>query len=129
MASPTSLVERRFRSCQTPTQVGDAWPVSYTNNAHQFLPALQSLDTWPNNRLTESSHRENTPCLEGEAVQSPGPQREESPFRENTPWLDAASHSDDFGGQHVQSRTGGASDDEVALPRAISQSKRNGRSV
>ncbi|KAK3936241.1 hypothetical protein QBC46DRAFT_461601 [Diplogelasinospora grovesii] len=73
-----------------------------------------------------SSHRENTPCLEGEAEQSPWPQGEESPARESTPRLDATSQRDDLGGQHVQqSRThlGGASDDGVGPPRAIPRSK------
>ncbi|KAJ9161134.1 hypothetical protein NKR19_g2534 [Coniochaeta hoffmannii] len=76
------------------------------------------------------SHPENTPCLEDEAEQSPGPQREESPSRGSTPWLDAASQSHDWGGQAVQKgRTRGASDDGVGLPRAFPQSKRMRKTV
>jgi hypothetical protein len=89
-------------------------------------PALQPLDAWPNNRL---AHIERT----GRALRArENSGREESPPRESTPCLDAASQSDDLGGQHVQqSRTHlcGASDDGVGPPRGIPQSKRMRKTV
>ncbi|KAB5526499.1 hypothetical protein GE09DRAFT_1065063 [Coniochaeta sp. 2T2.1] len=79
-----------------------------------------------------SSSRETTPYLEGEEEPSPDPQWEESPPRENTPCLDAASHSDDLGGQNIQqsgTHLGGASDEGAGPPKAIRESTRTGRTV
>ncbi|RYP54142.1 hypothetical protein DL768_001027 [Monosporascus sp. mg162] len=96
----------------------------------QEIPGASTLRRVANQ--SPSSHRDHTPCLGGEVEQLPGPRREESRPRESTPCLDAASQSDDLGGQHVQqSRThlGGASDDGVGPPRAIPESKRTRKTV
>jgi hypothetical protein len=124
-----------LRLSRPPSPACEAGQIPGSDDATRDLPVQEIPRASILGHVAEqspSSHRENTPCLEGEEEQSPGPQREESPPRESTPSLDAASQSDDLGGQHVQqncTHLGGASDDGVRPRRAIPQSKRMRKSV
>ncbi|KAK3935037.1 hypothetical protein QBC46DRAFT_59056 [Diplogelasinospora grovesii] len=140
LSRPLSPSSRPLQTGQDPPERAgnapcEAGQINHSDDAKRDVLVQEVLGASTLGHVVEqspSSRRENSPCLEGEAEQSPGPQLEESPPRENTPCLDAASESDDLGGQHLQqSRTHlrGASDDGVGPPKAIPESKRTQKTV